>query len=80
MFLQSINELENVGAHDLTICTILSADFFRDARFVVASFQQVEDLGPDHIETEDFSMMDVQDDGSILGFCASNCVGYSKHA
>lgn len=80
MLLQRFNELENVDAHDLTVCAILSADFIGDGRFVVSLFQQVENLGSNHIQTEDLPVMDVQDDGPILGRCASNSVGDSKHA
>lgn len=80
MLFESLNELENVGTHDLTVCAILSADFISDGRFVAPLFQQVENLRSKHIQTENLSMMDVQDNGPILARCASNCVGDSKHA
>lgn len=79
MFVQSLDEIEHIGAHHFSICPINPADFVCDSWLVVTLLHEFEDLGPDDIQAKQLAVMDVEENSSIHCLCSPNCVGYSEH-
>ena len=75
MFVESVDEFVNVSANDLDFHCVCSADFVRNACFLPSLLYQLEDFRADDVDREHLALTHIEKDSSILGLCASNCVG-----
>src|SRR5216684_200823 len=79
VFVQSLDEIEHVGAHHFPACPIASADLVGDLWLVVSPLHQLEDFGPYDIQAKHLAVMDVEENSSVHRLCSPNCVGYLEH-
>ncbi len=66
MLLQGFNELTHVGSSDSRVHFEFLADFVDDGGFGCPGLKKFEDPGPNEVEVEHLSLLDIQDNGAIL--------------
>jgi hypothetical protein len=79
VLLESFDELDYIGAHDIPARSIVATDFVGDERLVVTPLHQFQDLGSDDIQAEHLAVVNVQQNSAIYCLAPPDCVGDSEH-
>src|SRR5712692_9871025 len=79
MLVQSLDEIEYIRTYHFPAGPIVAADFLSDTRLVVSPLHQLEDFGPNDIQAEHLTVMDVEEDSPVRCLGSPDCVGYSEH-
>jgi hypothetical protein len=74
MLLQALDELSHVALSDLPVHVEFLADFVDDGGFGCPGLKKFEDPGPDEVEVEHLSLLDIQDNGAILTVRAADAL------
>ena len=74
MLLQACDELAHVTFSDIPAHFELLADFVDDGGFGCPGLKKLEDPGPNEVEVEHLSLLDIQNNGAILTVCATDAL------
>jgi hypothetical protein len=76
---ESIEELAHVAASDIPGYAVGSADLLGDARFVISTPEEFEDLGTHQVQAKHLAVVDVQENRAVLRLGAAYVIRDSEH-
>jgi hypothetical protein len=76
---ESIKELAHVAAGDIPGYAVGSADFLGDARFVISTREEFEDLGTHQVQAKHLAVVDVQENRAVLRLRAAYVIRDPEH-
>jgi hypothetical protein len=74
MLLHACNKIPNITFGDVSAYFEFPADFVDDGGFGCPGLKKLEDPGPDEVEVEHLSLLDIQDNGAILTVRAADAL------